>query len=167
MRRVLIFSKNDKCMSCDRMLDSEKPKKEEKINKTKFLFKELYKNAPKFGSGYSRMLETLENPEDMNMLAKGGNTRNNQSIYAPTVDIDQNTNHMSGVMRNGRRNKSITNRPIPKVNLSDANLFPSIKSSLNTNSMINIDERKAKRKTNRNKTIQSINKNSERYQKQL
>lgn len=114
-----IFKTNEKCISCNRRFEPETKDTtvDEKVNKKKFLFKEIYKNAPKLGSGYSRILGTLGDPEEMDMLAAEGScSKNDDSNYLiPSVDIHRNMNHMSGIMRNHRRNNSITNKPIPKV----------------------------------------------------
>lgn len=40
--------------------------------KASIFFKELYQNAQKLGGGFSRILETLDEPNDLNLLTATG-----------------------------------------------------------------------------------------------
>lgn len=56
--------------------ENEEVKAEDSIKKnrakSKYLFKELYQNAQKLGGGFSRILETLDEPNDLNLLTATG-----------------------------------------------------------------------------------------------
>ena len=67
---------NDKWISWNKKIDDgDEYKTEESIKiraKNKYLFKELYQNAQKLGGGFSRILETLDDPNDLNLLTATG-----------------------------------------------------------------------------------------------
>jgi hypothetical protein len=46
------------------------------------MFREIYKNAPHLGSGFSRILEKIENLDDLNTLtAEGSFIKTEESIF--------------------------------------------------------------------------------------
>ncbi|CAI2369478.1 unnamed protein product [Moneuplotes crassus] len=158
-----LFKTNEKCISCNRkfpktndesLIEEQDKKKRQKQNK--YVFKEIYKNAPKLGSGYSRILSTLNDVNDINTLTVEGSFAKTEDsrVMIPSVEIVQNKNHMSGIMSNHRRNNSNSNRNtqkvLPKVNLSGSvSILPSINTSLNKG-VKGEPKLKTKRFTNRN-----------------
>ena len=133
---------NDRCISCNHKTDpneGEEPVHEEnKTNKAKnkFMFKELYLNAQKLGAGYSRILETIDANDDINILtAEGSYSKADESNFI-SQDVTQNTNHLSGTMKSHhKRTKTMSKNPsmsvLPKVNVSDSiSILPSIKSKI-------------------------------------
>ena len=135
------------------------------MKQNKYKFKEIYKNAPKLGSGYSRILGALSDMNDINKLTieESFSKTEDSNIIMPSVDISQNTNHISGMMRHHRRNNSITSRPmqkvLPKVNLSESvSILPSIRSTLNKMSN---NEARIRNKIKRNYVVD--NRSTKRY----
>lgn len=61
------------------------------------MFKELYLNAKKFGAGFSRILESIDNPDDINMLTANGSfsKEDESTLTNNSPDISQHINPSS------------------------------------------------------------------------
>jgi hypothetical protein len=101
------------------------------------MFKELYNNAQKLGAGYSKILETLDDPDDINMLTVEGSSSKVEDSMYNSPDVTPNTNHLSGILRSHRRTKTFSKNQsvtvLPKFNVNESiTVLPSIKSSMNS-----------------------------------
>ena len=147
------FVTNDKCISCNRDIQVKKnsipedDRVRQKKAKNKYMFKELYLNAQKMGGGFSRILETIEKPDDINMLTinESYSKVDESTITNNTPDISQNhihsstfsnkTNSKLSMLNRSKTNTSLLNQQQQNTNTQMATVLPSIQSSLNFNNI--------------------------------
>jgi hypothetical protein len=144
---------NDKCISCNKAIGENNDlrrldEKAQKRVKSKYMFKELYQNARKLGGGFSRVLGTIENSDDINILtANGSFSKEDDSTFTNnSPDISQNINlgslsstkNMNKLSNSVSKNPS-THRRSDSYTKIGTTILPSIRSSVNTLNLNEID----------------------------